>query len=178
MWFCEGSKIDWTAVAAVIALGVWLYDKYQRRGERAASARLLAQIMITPVGAAQVELAKLRCAVVPANGDLSYLHSLLNTQEIREDLATKASLVTIDLPSQFLDKADLFSKDLNINLARAFSDVSRLKMFCRLLADLSDSALEKDINELAMEALKQVQEAEKAVTGAFQALLIAGKSSA
>ncbi len=175
MWLCEGSKIDWTAVAAVIALVVWLYDKFQRGRERTASARLLAQIMTTPVGAAQVEIAKLRCAVVPPDGDQSYLHSLLNTQETRKDLASKASLVTIDLPSQFLDKADLFSETVNNRLAKAFSQVSRLKNMSRLLGDLSDSACDEEINEFAMAVLKQIQEAEKAIGEAFQTLLKTGK---
>lgn len=177
MWLCEGSKIDWTAVAAVIALVVWLYDKFQRGRERTASARLLAQIMTTPVGAAQVEIAKLRCAVVPADGDQSYVLSLLNSQETRKDLASKASLVTMDLPSQFLDKADLFSESVNNRLANAFSQVSRLKGMSRLLADLSDSARDEQITEFVMEVLKQIQEAEKAIGEAFQTLLKAGKSS-
>jgi hypothetical protein len=177
MWLCEGSKIDWTAVAAVIALVVWLYDKFQRGRERTASAQLLAQIMTTPVGTAQIEIAKLRCAVVPSNGDQSYLLSLLNTQETRKDFASKASLVIIDLPSQFLDKADIFSRAVNSSLANAFSQVSRLKSMSRLLGDLSDSAHEEEINEHVMAVLKQIQEAEKVIGEAFQILLDAGKSS-
>jgi len=177
MWLCEGSKIDWTAVAAVIALGVWLYDKYQRRGERLASARLLAQIMTTPFGAAQVEVAKLKRTVCPPDGDQSYLLSLLSTQEAREDLASKASLVTIDLPSQFLDKADFFSEHVNNRLACAFSQVSRLKTVCRLSGELPDSASEEEINEHLQAALNQIKEADKAITDAFQVLLTAGKAA-
>jgi len=178
MWLCEGSKIDWTAVAAVIALVVWLYDKFQRGRERTASAQLLAQIMTTPVGAAQIEIAKLRCTVVPSNGDQSYLLSLFNTQEARKDLASKASLVIIDLPSQFLDKADIFSRAVNSSLANVFSQVSRLKSMSRLLGDLSDSAHDDEINEHVMAVLKQIQEAEKVIGEAFQILINAGKSSA
>lgn len=177
MWFCEGSKIDWTAIAAVIALGIWLYDKHQRRGERIASARLLAQIMTTPFGAAQVEVAKLKRAVVPSSGDQSYLLSLLHNQDTRNDLASKASLVTIDLPSQFLDKADLFSVQVNGRLASAFSAVSRLNMACRLAGDLPDSASEVEINEHVMAVLHLVKEADESITEAFQSLLRAGSSS-
>lgn len=175
MWFCEGSKIDWTAVAAIIALVVWLVDKYQRCGERAAVARLLAHMMTNPVGAAQVELAKLKREVISPGTEQPYLLSLLGAQETRKDLVTKASLVVLDLPSQFLDKADLFNKALNTKLAQAFSEVSRLKIICRLLADLPDSAVQKDIEDHAMAALKQIQEADKAVTAAWEALLEEGK---
>lgn len=185
MWLCEGSKIDWTAlgsiataIAAFIALGVWSYDKFQRWGERGASAKLLAQIMTTPVGAAQVEIARLRCTVVPSDGDQSYLISLLNYEETRKDLASKALMVTFDLPTQYMDKPDLFPESTNNRLAYALSQVNRLKTMTGLLGDLSESAPEEDINDHAMAVLKQIQEAERAIAEAFKVLLKASKSSA
>ncbi|WP_460149397.1 hypothetical protein [Pseudomonas sp. H1_A03] len=89
MWLCEGSKIDWTAVAACIALSIWIFDKFQRRGERAASARLLAQIMISHIATTQGELAKFRATVVPANGDQSFLMDIRATQDARRALHQK-----------------------------------------------------------------------------------------
>ena len=184
MWLCEGSKLDWTAIGALaaaiavfITLGIWAYDKFQRRGERGTSAKLLAQIMTTPVGAAQVEIARLRCTVVPPEGDQSYLISLLNSEGTRKDFASKASLVTFDLPSQYLDRPDLFSEPINNRLAYALSQVNRLKTLSGLLGGLSDSTPEKDIHDHAMAVLKQIQEAESAITAAFQVLLRVGKSA-
>ncbi|OEC56602.1 hypothetical protein A9G05_16535 [Pseudomonas sp. ENNP23] len=184
MWLCEGSTLDWTAIgslataiAVFITLGLWAYDKSQRRGERGASAKLLAQIMTTPVGAAQMEIAKLRCTVVPTSGDQSYLISLLNSEETRRDFASKASLLTFDLPSQYLDRPDLFSEPTNNRLAYALSQVNRLKTLSGLLGGLSESTPEKDIHDHAMAVLKQIQEAESAITAAFQVLLRVGKSA-
>ncbi|WP_412460394.1 hypothetical protein ACK2SD_17005 [Pseudomonas sp. SC11] len=185
MWFCEGSRIDWaavgaiaTGVAAFIAVGIWGVDKLQRWKERATSAKLLAQIMTTPVGAAQIEIAILRHAVVPSAEDQTYVLGLLNSQEIRVDFATKTSFVTFDLPNQYLDKADLFSEGINRRIAYALSQVNRLKTMANLLAKLPDSAPEKEINQHALAALKQIQGAEAAIGEAFQALLVASKSYA
>jgi hypothetical protein len=184
MWLCTEWKIDWdavaavaTSVAAIIALIIWTYDKSQRKRERAASAKLLAQIMTTPIGATQVEIAKFRSTFVPSNGDQSYLVDLLNDENARKYLATKAAQITIDLPSQFLDKADFFSETVNNRLANAFAQVNRLKMMSSLLGDLSDSANEEEINQHLMAVLTQIKEAEQAAAEAFQALLKAGKSS-
>ncbi|QTD34793.1 hypothetical protein [Pseudomonas fluorescens] len=185
MWFCEGSRIDWTAigaiatgVAALIALGVWGFDKLQRSGERGTSAKFLAQIMTTPVGAAQVEIASFRSAVVPPGNDQSYVLGMLNSQETRKDFASRATFLTFDLPSQYLDKADLFSEAINRRVAYALSQVNRLKTMANLLATLPDSAREEDINEHTLAALKQIQETETSIGDAFQVLLKASKSSA
>jgi hypothetical protein len=42
-WIRTDWAIDWTAVAAVIALGIWLADLLRKRGERKAAAHVLAQ---------------------------------------------------------------------------------------------------------------------------------------
>lgn len=184
MWLCTEWKIDWDAVAAVatagaaiIALIIWSFDKAQRKRERAASSRLLAQIMTTPVGATQIEIAKFRCYVVPSEDDQTYLLDVLNDENARKDLAAQATKITIDLPSQFLDKADIFSETVNNRLANAFSQVNRLKKMSSLLADLPNSAMEEEISQHLMAVLTQIKEAEQATTEAFQALLKAGKSS-
>lgn len=185
MWFCEGSKIDWTAigaiataVAAFIALGIWTFDKLQRWGERGTSAKLLAQMMTTPVGAAQVEIASLRYAVAPPGDDQSYILGLLNSQDKRKEFASKAALVTFDLPTQYLDKADLFTDAINRRVAYALSQVNRLKTMANLLSALTDTAREEDINDHALAALKQIQEAETSIGHAYEVLLKASQSSA
>ncbi|MFL1493565.1 MULTISPECIES: hypothetical protein [Pseudomonas] len=184
MWLCTEWKIDWdavaavaTAAAAIIALIIWSFDKVQRRRERAASAKLLAQIMTTPFGAAQVEIAKFRCVVRPLNGDQTYLAALKNDENVRQDLANKATKVRLDLPSQFLDKADIFTEKVNNRLANAFAQVNRLEKICSLLGDLPNSASETDITMHINSVLTQIKETEEATKEAFQALLEAGKSS-
>lgn len=166
-----------TASAAIIALIIWSYDKFQRKRERCASAKLLAQIMTTPVGATQVEIAKFRCIVMQSSSDQGYLLDLVDDVNARKDLATKAALITLDLPSQFVDKADFFSEAVTNRFANAFSQVNRLKMMSGLLGELSDSAGEEEVNQHLMAVLIQIKEAEQATGEAFQALLKAGKSS-
>ncbi|MGY2231502.1 hypothetical protein HX780_02200 [Pseudomonas tolaasii] len=178
MWLCEGSKIDWTAVAACIALAIWLFDKYQRSGERAASARLLAQIMTSNIATTQGELAKFRTTVVPPNGDQSFLMDVRETQDARKTLASKALLIPIDLPSQFLDKADFFSESLSKTLANAFFQINHLKNFSKLLSDTPDSSSEEEIDARLMAVLSQIQEAEKAIGEAFMVLRQAGTATA
>lgn len=176
MWLCEGSKIDWTAVAACIALSIWIFDNFQRRRERAASARLLAQIMISQIATTQGELAKFRSIVVPANGDQSFLMDIRATQNARRALASKALLISVELPSQFLDKADFFNEALSKNLADALFQVNHLKNLSRLLGDTPDSSSEEEIDVHLMAVLTQIQEAESAVGKAFMNLRHAGTS--
>lgn len=102
---------------------------------------------------------------------------VLNDENARKDLAAQATKITIDLSSQFLDKADIFSETVNNRLANAFSQVNRLKKMSSLLGDLPNSAMEEEISQHLMAVLSQIKEAEQATTEAFQALLKAGKSS-
>ncbi|WP_434671941.1 hypothetical protein [Pseudomonas sp. R1-15] len=182
MWLCTEWKIDWdavaavaTAAAAIIALIIWSFDKAQRKRERFASAKLLAQMMTSPLGDTQIEIAKFRCYVVPSDGDQTYLVDLLNDENARKDLAAQATKITIELPSQFLDKADIFSETVNNRLANAFLQVNRLKKMSSLLADLPSSAMEDEISQHLMAILNQIKESEQATMEAFQALLQAGK---
>lgn len=115
--------------------------------------------------------------LVPSDSDQTYLLDVLNDESARKDLAAQASKITIDLPSHFLDKADIFSETVNNRLANAFSQVNRLKKMSSLLADLPGSALEEEISQHLMAVLNQIKEAEQATAEAFQALLKAGKSS-
>lgn len=175
-----GEIMIWTVlatIAAVIAAVIPLMVWSQNKREQSTGSRLLAQMMITPIGATQVEIAKFRCAVVPPNGDQSYLVNVLNSQEARKDLASRASRIPLDLPQQFLDKASVFSELTNSKIAFALSQVNRLKSMSLMVGDLSDSASEDEINELVLALLTQIKEAEDATGEAFQALLKAGKGS-
>ncbi|MFY3854395.1 hypothetical protein ACOTH4_09465 [Achromobacter xylosoxidans] len=170
--------MDWTAFAALTALEIWLHDGYRRRRERRASRRLLAQIMVTPVAAAQIEITKLRCLVVPPGGeDVSYLLAVLADQARRKGLAAEASLITFELPAQFLDKADIFSEVVSNRLALAFAQVSRLRTMALFLGELPDSANQEEIIQSLKLFLAQIQETERIVDEALQALLKEGKAS-
>lgn len=149
---------------------IWSFDKVQRKRERAASAKLLAQITTTPVGATQIEIAKFRCYVMPSwRSNLS--GGFANDENARKDLAAQATKITIELPSQFLYKSDIFSETGNNMLANAFSQVNRLKKKSSLLRDLPDAATEDDISQHLMAVLSQIIESEQATMDAFQALL-------
>lgn len=175
----EGLKIDWTAFAALTALAIWLVDGYRKRRERRASRRLLAQIMTAPVAVAQLEIAKLRSLVVPPGGeDTSYLLRVINNQSERRNLASKASTITFELPSQFLDKAEIFSAVLSNRLALAFAQINRLRSVCQFLAELPDTADEDDVTQSLKLVIVQIQDTEQSVGEAFQALLSEGRVSA
>lgn len=183
MWLCTDWKIDWnavsavaTAAAAMIALCVWLIDKHQRKLERTASARLLAQIVTTPVGAASVQISKFRSDLFPTGGD-PLIGSLLQDKNARRQLVEKASAITIELPSQFLDKAHFFSEAVSSSLANVFSEVNRLKQLVGLFGDLADKERQDVIDLHLMTVLNQIKTAEAAAESAFQALLVVGRTS-
>jgi mannose/fructose-specific phosphotransferase system component IIA len=123
--------------------------------------------MTTPVGATQIEIAKFRCYVVPSDGDQTYLVDLLNDENARQDLAGQATKITIELPSQFLDKADIFSGTVNNRLTNAFSQENRLKKMSNLLGDLPGSAMEDEISQHFMAVLNQIKKSEQATMEAF-----------
>lgn len=178
MLICEGSKIDWTAFAAITALAIWLVDGYRRHRERRASRRLLAQIMIAPVAVAQLEIAKFRSLVVPPGGeDTTYLLNLMRSQAERKYLASRALLLDLELLPQFLDKADIFSEVASNRLAFAFSQINRLKSMSQFLGDTPDSENEEAITEGVKLFLIQIQEAEQAIGEAFLAITKEGRAS-
>ncbi|MNV44608.1 hypothetical protein D3C71_1363740 [compost metagenome] len=135
--------------------------------------------MIVPVGAAQLEIAKFRSLVVPPGGeDTTFLLKVLDDQTGRKELASKASLITLEFPSQFLDKADLFSEVVSNRLATAFSQVNRLRSISQFLGNLPESANEDEIVQNLKLLFTQIQETEQAIGEAFQALLKEGRASA
>jgi len=172
-------KIDWTAFAALTALAIWIVDGYRRRRERQASRRLLAQIMTAPVALAQIEIAKLRSLIVPpSGGDTSYLLRVLNHHSERQNFASKVAKITFDLPTQFLDKAEIFSEALSNRLASAFAQINRLRSVCQLFGELPDTVDEEERSQSLNLVLTQIQDAEQSVGEVFQALLREGRASA
>ena len=179
MLLCEGLKIDWTAFAALTALSIWLVDGHRRRRERRASRRLLSQIMIAPVGDVQLDIAKLRSSIIPPGSeDTTYLFKVLDTHAGRKEFAYKASLITFELPSQFLDKADLFSELVSNRLALAYSQVNRLRSTSQFLGKLSDTANKDEIMQNLKQILTQIHETEQVIGEAYQVLLKEGRASA
>ncbi|MEA9826484.1 hypothetical protein VDG09_02215 [Xanthomonas campestris pv. raphani] len=166
-----------TAGATIIALVIWLSDTRRRARERTATRRLLAQVMMTPVGTAQLQIAKFRSTVVPQDGSTSVVQELANSHNARNLFAGYAQLVKVDLPSQFVDKADLFGEATSNRLAYALSQVSRLHSVWSALGDLPDDADRHDIEQCLGVALLQIKESEEVIGEAFQALLMEGRAS-
>lgn len=177
MWICEGSKIDWTAIAAILALVIWVVDNIRRYKERAATCRLLSQIMTTPVGIAQLEIAKFRVAVVPPSGDKTNILDLIDKPAARKAFAARALEVKLELPTQFLEKADLFGERTSNRLAFALSQTSRLHSVWKMLGELPSDSDPQEVNDHMQLALEQIKETEKAIGEAFNAVLASGKST-
>jgi hypothetical protein len=166
-----------TAGATIIALAIWLSDAHRRGRERAATRRLLAQVMLTPVGAAQLQIANFRSTVAPSGGGTSVVEELAYSHNARRLFSSYAELVKVDLPPQFLDRADLFSELTSNRLAYALSQVSRLRDVWGALGDLTDDADRSDIEQHLELALIQIKDTEAVIGEAFQALLKEGRAS-
>ncbi|WP_288431769.1 hypothetical protein [uncultured Stenotrophomonas sp.] len=133
--------------------------------------------MTAPVGTAQTDIARFRTAVIPTNGDTTTLLKLLESQEVRRALASKAFEVRLDLPSQFLEKADLFGERTANRLALALSQTSRLHSAWRIASDAPDGGGQQELESLVLAALEQIKEAETAIGEAFNALTADGRAS-
>lgn len=180
----QASGIDWNAVGAIAtafaagtALLIWLVDGNRRKAERKAAARLLAQSMIAPVAAAQIDVAAVRHAVAPPDGSTWLIHAALASKAGRDELAGLAVGVNLELPPQFLDKADLFSEEVSNKLAYALTVISRLKVSAKLLSGLSDTSEQQDIDQHTHLLLTLIKEAADAVDEAYNVLLVAGRAS-
>ncbi|HEL3246306.1 MULTISPECIES: hypothetical protein [Stenotrophomonas] len=178
MWICTDYKIDWTAVAAGIALWIWAHDTLRRRKERAASRRLLAQIMTKPFMEAEIEIARFRESLVATFGEQASARQLVDTPvEGREQIHSKALRVALDLPSQFIDKADLFDSISASLVAKAFSQIGYLHRLWKLQVDSNEDVDAQGRLRLAAAAFEQVGVTEKAIKEALDAMLRVGKVS-
>ena len=178
MWICTDYKIDWTAIAAGIALWIWVHDTLRRRKERAASRRLLAQIMTKPFMEAEVEIARFRESLVARFGGEASARELLDTPvEGREQIQAKALRVTLDLPSQFIDKADLFDSISASLVAKAFAQIGYLHRLWKLQVESNDDVDAQGRLRLAAAAFEQVAGTENAIKEALNAMVRVGKVS-
>lgn len=179
MSICEGSKLDWTAIAAIVALGIWLVDGCRRRRERAASRRLLSQIMTVPIMEAQMEMAKFRTSLVqlPAAGEVPAISMLASDAEARVRFSNVALRVRIDLPSQFVEKADLFGQLSSNRVANAIAQVGYFHRLWKILGEQGADARSDDVPRILEAALKQVTVTEEAINEALAATLRDGKAS-
>lgn len=180
----QASGIDWNAVgaiatafAAATALLIWVLDSRRRRREQAATARLLAQVMVVRVSATQLSISKLRQAVAPENESPWLMITATEDQGARVDLADMTANVRLELPEQFLDRADVFSEILTNRLALALAQVSRLQEIAKLSAEIPDNAARETIAEHLTVFMTQLRDTEQAINEALAVLLKAGRSS-
>lgn len=171
--------VDWTAVAAFIALAIWLIDSSRRRHERRATERFIAQLLVTEFAAARVDVARLRAEIAPpGTADPSQILALLDSQEARRSLADRATQLRLELPSVALDKADVFRQWTSNRMALALSVVMRLKQAGMLMADMEGAAAsDNDIEVAVRHFLELIHDAEQAIQDAYSALLETGKAS-
>jgi hypothetical protein len=172
MQTCYDLGLDWTAGAAFVALFIWAVDIARRRRERRATARFLAQIMITEAAAAQLEISKIRTFVAPSADDHSRILDLLDDPEARRVLATRVAKLTFTLPAAVLDKADVFPVKTSKSIAYALAHVDRLYRCAVLVAEVEVD----EIEEVVKLCLEQILETQNAIDAAFSALLKLGKA--
>ena len=176
MWICTNYKVDWTAVAAAIALWIWAHDTLRRRRERAASRRLLAQMMTKPFMEAEGEIALFRTSLVATFGNQASSQELANaTVAAREQFHSKASRVKLDLPNQFIEKADLFDPSSSGRVANAFAQIGYLHRLWKLMSEPHEDMDSDGMLLVGAAAFKQVTITEEAIKDALGAMLKAGR---
>lgn len=166
-------SIDWTAVAAGIALFIWAADKWQRSGERGATRKLLAQIMTSPIGNARLEVVKLRTGLAERDGKQLLL--LSQSAESRKELWNRVQSLSADLPDQFYDKADIFNQNTTTKLAAALSSINELRSIVRLTHELTDGTTESDMYNHIKLISDKVLAADAALERAFDELVKVAK---
>lgn len=179
MWVCTDWAIDWTAVAAVTAITIWLVDMWRRRQQRRATERFLSQMIIAEFAAAQVEIARLRTTVVvPGSTDMSLIAELRSSRMARIKIANMADKIRLDLPSAILDNATVFRERASNKMAWALVNVRRLHQTGVLLTEVDGSTSnETEIDAVIRLFLEQIRESEEAITAAYSVLLKTGKAT-
>lgn len=177
-WLCVNWAIDWTAVAAVTALVIWIVDGWRRSRERAATARLLAQIAITPLAECQVQVAKFSGALGdPDAKGVPLLGAAIESGDARLWILNSSIALRFDLPQQFIDKTDLFGEGVSNRLAYSLVGLSRIRSIAQLAIDAGESGNKQAVTNALEELGRQTQETELVIAQAFQALLKAGRAS-
>ncbi|MNM41912.1 hypothetical protein D3C81_527400 [compost metagenome] len=166
-------KIDWTAVAALIALFIWVADKIQRSGERSATRRLLAQIMTSPIGNARLEVVKIRARL--AEDGAKQLLLLAESSELRIAFWDHVKALVVDLPPQFYDKADIFSRSTTGVLAAALSAVNELRSIVRMTSELASTTADDEVYNHIRTVGEKTVAADDALKCAFEELIRVGK---
>lgn len=178
------TDIDWAAVGAIAACAAaftaavfWAVDTHRKAKERESSARVLSQVMIAPVAAAQVDIAAIRQKVAPPDGDTSLIQSALYSQEGRDELSQLALSFNLELPPQLMDQGGVIPERVSNRLAYALATASRLKVAAKLLANLPHDSDQQDINDHTHALLTVLMETVTAVDQAYNVLLVAGRAS-
>jgi hypothetical protein len=168
-------EIDWTAIAAGIALFIWIADKFQRSRERSATRRLLAQIMTSPIGNARLDVVKIRFGL--AENGAEQLQDLANSRDARVEFWDQVKSLNVDLPPQFYDKADIFDTSTTRTLAVALSAVNELRSIVKMTSELAASATEDDVYAHIRTVGEKVVAADAALEHAFDELIRVGRVS-
>jgi len=166
--------VDWTAVAAGIALFIWVADKIQRSRERSATRRLLAQIMTSPIGNARLEIVAVRSQL--AIDGASQLQQLLISPKARTALWERVQAISVDLPSQFYDKADTFDRSTATILAAAVSSVNEVRSIVRMTSELPVNTANEDFYNHINLIGQKVIDSDTALERAFTQLARVGRA--
>lgn len=167
-WICTDWAIDWTAVAAMIALGIWLADLLRKRSERKAAARVLAQLML-------IELGNLRAYLLGMSVDLranrsteaqAELDARISMQaEFRRQLLGYQENLQSETLRRLSERVDVLPSFFATSLALAFSELNAVIHLSRLVGESPHDGLHAeqmpDLRAAIGDAVIAIEDAKK-----------------
>jgi len=135
-------------------------------------------MMTKPFMEAEIEIARFRESLVASFGEQASARELVDTPVARrEKIHAKALRISLDLPSQFIDKADLFDSDSASLVAKAFAQIGYLHRLWKLQVEPNDDVDAQGRLLMAAAAFEQVTVTEKSIKEALSAMLKVGRVS-
>ena len=167
-WICTDWAIDWTAVAAMIALGIWLADLLRKRSERKAAARVLAHLML-------IELGNLRAYLLGMSVDLranrsteaqAELDARISMQaEFRRQLLGYQDNLQSETLRRLSERVDVLPSFFATSLALAFSELNAVIHLSRLVGESPHDGMHAesmpDLRAAIGDAVIAIEDAEK-----------------
>lgn len=168
MWLCTDWQIDWTAVAAGVAFGIWFVDFVRRWMERRAAAKLLAQLMLIELGNIRAYLLGMAADLLADKPpqDQARLDKLID-----EDPACRRQLLRYpdDLQSDALrrlaERVDVLPVFFATSLSLAFSGLNSVVKMCHVIGSSRHDGLHGPhipvLREHIADAISSIREAEQ-----------------
>lgn len=172
LWACTDWQIDWTAVAACIALGIWLLDHIKKERERRRAARSLAQHILLSL---QIVSAYLHRMAIDFKSEGSEEERDKFDRRISDDRNFRAALLEyikcfqLDDIRRLSERADVLPADFSVSLVLFFSEMNSVLEMAKVMGEsMHDGTHYENMGELRTSIADAIRYTDRAMNDAMR----------